>query len=309
MAEIDINKRTVEALIKCGVFDSLGVKRSALIASYEGIIDSEYNKHRNNISGQLDIFSLAGSDDMGVSESYSYPDMPEYSLRELLMLEKESSGMYFSGHMIDNYSLHAENLKAERISDILEDAEEDNLSKERRFQDKETVKIIGIITSKKTKIIKNGDTMAFLKLEDRYGEIEVIVFAKQYKKFLDEIFVENAVCIEGAISFEDGDEVRILLSNLLPLKSNADFGKRTEGEVAVQSKKEEKIYVKVPSISDSRIPSLTRLALINPGASQIIVYDSTEKRYHSLKDVRISTSDKVVLRLKSIFGEDSVVLK
>ena len=203
MAEIDINKRTVEALIKCGVFDSLGVHRSALIASYEGIIDSEYNKRRNNIAGQLDIFSLANSSDFASSESYSYPDLPEYTLRELLMLEKESSGMYFSGHMIDNYSLHVDSLGAERISDILEDAEESE-NNGKRFTDKQAVRIIGIINAKKTKVIKNGDTMAFIKLEDRYGEIEVIVFAKQYKNFSSEIFVENAVCIEGSISFEDG---------------------------------------------------------------------------------------------------------
>ena len=311
MAEIDINKRTVEALIKCGVFDSLGVKRSALIASFEGIIDSEYNKRRNNISGQLDIFSLSGSAGISVSESYSYPDMPEYSLRELLMLEKESSGMYFSGHMIDNYSSHTETLKVERISDIIEDADEENAMGGKRFSDKQNVTVIGIITSKKTKVIKNGDTMAFIKLEDRYGEIDVIVFAKQYKKFASEIFAENAVCIEGTLSFEDGDEVRILLSNLIPLQSNSDFKNSNSDKQSEINKpnKEQVVYIKVPTMTDSRLQSLTRLGLINPGAAKIVVFDSEQKRYHALKDVLISSNENVILRLKSIFGEDSVVLK
>ncbi len=308
MVDTDINKRTVEALIKCGVFDSLGVNRSALIASYEGIIDSEYNKRRNNISGQLDIFSLANSEDIGVSEAYSYPDIPEYSLRELLMLEKESSGMYFSGHMIDNYSLHAQSLKPERISDILEDADEENVTSERRFFDKQTVRLVGIITAKKTKVIKNGDTMAFIRLEDRYGEIEVIVFAKQYKKFATEIFAENAVCIEGTISFEDADEVRILLSELTPLESNSEFKNKNHAKSSTD-KREQAIYVKVPSVSDSRIPSLTRLGLLNPGSSKIIIYDAGEKKYHALKDVTVSPSEKLILRLKSIFGDDCVVIK
>jgi len=309
MAEIDINKRTVEALIKCGVFDSLGVHRSALIASYEGIIDSEYNKRRNNIAGQLDIFSLADSAAFASSESYSYPDVPEYTLRELLMLEKESSGMYFSGHMIDNYSLHADSLGAERISDILEDAEEsDNNGK--RFTDKQTVRIIGIINAKKTKVIKNGDTMAFIKLEDRYGEIEVIVFAKQYKNFSSEIFVENAVCIEGSISFEDGDEVRILLSSLTPLYSNSDFKNRSQASAKEeQPKKEQMMYIKVPSMSDTRLNSLTRLALINPGGVKIAVFDASQRKYHALKDVSISLSESVISRLKSTFGAENVVIK
>ena len=287
MSEVDINKRTVEALIKCGVFDSLRVNRSALMASYEGIIDSEQSKRRNNISGQLDIFSLASSTDIGACGAYTYPDISEYTLRELLMLEKESSGMYFSGHMIDNYSLHIESLHAERISDILQDAEEENAERE------------------------NGDTMAFIKLEDRYGEIEIIVFAKQYKRFSSEIFLENAVCVEGAVSFEDGDEVRILLSNLTPLETNSDFKcKRSSSDATAQKeKKEEVIYIKAPSISDSRITSLTRLALINPGNAKIVVYDSSQHSYHKLKDVAISPSEKVIFRLKSIFGEDCVVIK
>lgn len=309
MSAVDLNKRTVEALIKCGVFDSLGVRRSALIASYESIIDSEYAKRRNNISGQLDIFSLASSDQLGVSRSYSYPDVPEYSLRELLMLEKESSGMYFSGHMIDNYSLHTESIGSERISDILEDATEEDSSRQRRFSDRQSVKIVGIITAKKTKVIKNGETMAFIKLEDRYGEIEVIVFSRQYAKLSREIFVENAVCVNGQISFEDGDEVRIILSDLTPLLSNVDFNNKKEIEEPIAPKKESKIYIKVSSMSDSRLNSLTRLALINPGNKEIVVFDSAARRYHALKGTTISSAETVIARLKSVFGEDSVVVK
>ena len=309
MSAVDLNKRTVEALIKCGVFDSLGVRRSALIASYESIIDSEYAKRRNNISGQLDIFSLASSDQLGVSQSYSYPDVPEYSLRELLMLEKESSGMYFSGHMIDNYSLHTESIAPERISDILEDAAEDDSSRQRRFSDRQSVKIVGIITAKKTKVIKNGETMAFIKLEDRYGEIEVIVFSRQYAKLSREIFVENAVSVNGQISFEDGDEVRIILSDLTPLLSNVDFNNKKEIKEPTSPKPESKIYIKVSSMSDSRLNSLTRLALINPGNKEIVVFDSAERRYHALKGTTISSAENVIARLKSVFGEDSVVLK
>ena len=307
MAESDLNKRTVEALIKCGVFDSLGTRRSALLASFENIIDSEYNKRKNNIAGQLDIFSLAGSGNIGVSEAYRYPDIPEYSLRELLMLEKESSGTYFSGHMIDNYSLHVASLCADRISDILEDAEDNGENDVKRFKDKQTVRLTGIISSKKTKVIKNGDTMAFITLEDRYGEIEVIVFRKQYSRYSSEIFVENAVCVEGAISFEDGDEVRILLSSLTTLKSNTDFQNEKEKNNANTPSK---IYVKIQSVTDERkLSSLTRLGLLNPGKTSIIVYDMSTKKYHSMKDITVSPSDKVVSRLKTIFGDDSVVLK
>ena len=302
-----MNKRTVEALIKCGVFDSFGTRRSALLASFENIIDSEYNKRRNNIAGQLDIFSLSSSCNIGGSESYQYPDIPEYSLRELLILEKESSGTYFSGHMIDNYSLHVQSLGADRISDILEDAQDGAENEVKRFKDKQLVKLTGIISGKKTKVIKNGDTMAFITLEDRFGEIEVIVFAKQYQKHSSELFVENAVCIEGSVSFEDGDEVRILLSSLTPLKSNVDFQAKS---IADPQNEPTKIYVKIESMQDhKKLSSLTRLGLLNPGKATVIVYDTSTRKYHAMKDITLSHSEKVISRLKTIFGEECIVLK
>ena len=304
MSGADLNKRTLESLIKCGVFDSLGITRSALMSCYETILETEHDKARNNISGQLDMFSIGFESANTTSSVFEYPDIPEYSLRELLMLEKESSGMYFSGHMMDNYSKHAESLGVDKISNVIpSDDSEDN----RRYEDRQAVKLAGIITEKKTKVIKNGDTMAFIKLEDRYGEVEVIVFAKQYTAFSSEIFEENAVFIEGTVSYEDGDEVRILLSNIRPLTNNAEFN--SAPKAVETSKKEEALYVRVQTRDTKCINVLTRMALLNPGNARIIVYEMDSKGYSAFKDVKISSSEKVIARLKTTFGEANVILK
>ena len=300
MSSADLNKRTLESLIKCGVFDSLGVTRSSLMACYETILETEHGKARNNISGQLDLFSF-GFETSTTSSVFEYPDIPEYSLRELLLLEKESSGMYFSGHMMDNYSMHAESLKVDKISSVLPTDEGEGT---RKYEDRATVKLAGIITDKKTKVIKNGDTMAFLKLEDKYGEVEVIVFAKQYSAFASELFVENAVFVEGSVSYEDGDEVRILLSGIRPLTNNAEFK-----NVPSAPKKEETLYIRVQTRDTKCINVLTRMALLNPGNTKIAVYELDSKTYYGLKDVKISPSEKVLSRLKTTFGESNVILK
>ncbi len=310
MAGSDINKRTLESLIKCGVFDSLGVARSALISCYETILESEHEKTRNNISGQMDLFSMSQDSSAAIAESYVYPDIPEYSLKELLLLEKEISGMYFSGHMIDNYSKHIETLDTDKISDILASADEENQLDGRKYTEKQNVKIAGIITSKRTKVTKNGDTMAFLTVEDRYGEMEVIVFARQYQRYSSEIFNENAVLINGTLSFEDGDEVRLLLGSVEPLRSNTDV--ETEGETVknTESKPQEStIYIKLPSINDKRTPILTRMSLLNPGVAKVVVYDSETKKYSVMKGALLSTEERVIRRLVSVFGEGNVALK
>ena len=146
MINSDINKRTLESMIMCGVFDSLGTSRSALMICYENILDSEHEKVRNNISGQMDLFSAISSSPVA-SGGYKYPDVQEYSLKELLILEKECSGMYFSGHMVDNYSEHIAALNPDRTGDIIIETGDDYVSSGiSRYKDKSNVRVAGIIT-------------------------------------------------------------------------------------------------------------------------------------------------------------------
>ncbi len=302
MINSDINKRTVESMIKCGVFDSLGVARSALMLCYENIIDSEHEKLRNNITGQMDFFSTVTAKESVTN--YKYPQVPEYSVKELLLLEKESSGMYFSGHMIDNYSKAIANLKTDRISDIIEELSEDYPEKnDSRYKDRSPVSVAGIITAKKTKVTKNGDTMAFLTVEDRFAEIEVIVFARQYKQYLDNMLQEAAVFISGTVSVEEGEAPRILLSSLEPLNSNSEL------ERAAVKSTEKRLYIKVRGLSDNRINSIYRLAALNRGETKIVLYDESTKKYSVMKDVLISSSERVIERLSSMFSSENVIFR
>ena len=211
----DLNKRQVEALIKCGSFDGLGLYRSQLLSSYETIIDNVQQKNRNNPIGQMDMFSLGDID----VPSFEYPDIPEYSVRELLLLEKDASGMYFSGHMLDNYQNHLDDL------DVITTAElgETDDSGELIYSDKDRVKLAGIITSVSLKTTKNDDRMAFFKLEDKLGEVECIVFPKKYNEYYHEIFVDGAVYIEGTVSIKDDENPKILVNHLAPLTDNEHY--------------------------------------------------------------------------------------
>ncbi len=299
MIDADLNKRTVEYLIKCGAFDSLGVPRSALMQCYESIIDSEHDRSKNNIAGQMDLFSQASGATANVK--YKYPDIQEYPLRELLLLEKESSGMYFSGHLIDGFSRHLEAILPDKISDIIEQsAEEDEGGK---YKDKSQVKIAGIITSKRTKVTRNGEVMAFITLEDRFAEIEVIVFAKSYSKFSDILEDDAAVYIQGNISTEEGEAPRILLSSAAALIPDSEYSNTKQND------SEQKIYIKVPDLSDSRINNLKRISALNRGNAKIVLYDNSRGKYCVMKDTTVDPSDKVMARLSAIFGADSVILK
>ena len=309
MINTDINKRTLESMIKCGVFDSFGVTRSSLISVFEEILNSEHDKVRNNISGQLDLFSIEmGQHGDSSSPMYCYPDIPEYNLRELLYHEKESSGMYFSGQMIDSFSKHISSIAHDKISDILYDISNESSGTKTKYRDKSQVTIAGVISAKKTKVIKNGDTMAFIVVEDGTSEIEVIVFARQYQSFSDLIEKDYAVIISGSISTEEEEAPKILLSNATPLLSNSEFEAERSNKANVDTAKEKKLYIKVSNLSDSRIEKIVRIAALNPGKTKIVLFDESTGKYSQMKNALVECDEKVMNRMKSIFSEKSVVL-
>ena len=308
MPTSDLNKRTLESLIKCGVFDSLGITRNSLLNCYESILEAELDAKHSNIAGQFDLFSMGTVDDKIDTPTYSYPDLPEYSLKELLILEKESSGMYFSGHMIDNYSHHISKLDVDRISDILDDFSDESENRNTIYKDKATVKIAGIITAKKTKVTKNGSTMAFLTVEDRFSEIEVIVFAKQYAQFSADIFVDNAVTIVGNISAEEGEEPAILLSDIKSLLPDSE-DTVAQTMLSTEQTRTNYIYIRVKSQTDERIPLIYRISALNRGQTQIVIFDDSTRKCLAMKNILVDPTDKVIGKLRDIFGTDDVVLK
>lgn len=305
MADSDLNKRTLESLIKCGAFDSLGVTRSSLLSCYEGIVDSELDSKHSNVAGQFDLFSVGFGADSIEAPSYDYPDLPEFSLRELLILEKESSGMYFSGHMADNYSHHIAGLGVDKVSEILDDFSEEAMMTNPRYKDKSSVKVAGIITARKTKVTKNGSTMAYITLEDRFAEIEIVAFAKQYSAYYSELYVDNAVCISGNISAEEGEEPKLLLSSVEKLIPNTSYVE----EKSDSNGRKNILYIRVKDQKDERIPLIYRMSALNRGQTQIVLFDDSTRKSLAMKNIMIDPSDKVIAKLRDIFGQNDVILR
>ena len=316
MSEYDLNKRMVEALIKAGAFDNLGRTRRTLMASYEKLIDISAEKNRNNLSGQLDIFSMA--DSYMPEISFDFPALPEYSLREKLMLEKECSGMYFSGHMLDSYSENISELNTTPISELVYG---ENLT------DKQSVEIAAIVTSITVKTTRNDEKMAFVSVEDRYGEIECIVFAARYSKFSHLFRTDNALLVAGNLSLRDDEPPKIMVSSVRELIENSEFKKSDN----VKSQKEDsdnsvrsdtaqmedkktprgvpsKIFLRVPSLSSKEYLKAHNLALIFEGNTALFFYDSSEGKYIP-SGFGVDVTPYTVGEFKALLGEDNVALR
>ncbi len=311
MSEYDLNKRMVEALIKSGAFDNLGRTRSTLLKVYEKLIDIAAEKNRNNLSGQLDIFSVG--EEQSVSISFDFPDIPEFSLREKLMLEKECSGMYFSGHMLDSYS---DNIRELDVTPLSEIADSETLA------DRQPVKLAVMVNSVTVKTTRKDEKMAFISVEDRYGEAECIAFAAQYAKFSHLFRTDNALYISGSIALKDDEAPKIIISGVRELVENSEYEKLAKKK-SEEEKKEitkappkaesisgipSKAFVKVPDMSGEKYKKAFNLAAIFEGQTNLIFYDTSSGKYIST-NLGIAATPYVIAQFKALLGEDNVVLK
>ena len=151
----EMNKRAVENLIRSGTFDSTGAKRSQLMRVYESIMDSVAAQQRENLDGQMDFFSMsAGNAKQPATKEIPLPAIPEFTPQELMSMEKETTGLYLSGHPMDHYREEIQKLRAPTIASIIRDfAQEGGPT---RFADGQRITIAGVITSSKTKTTKNN---------------------------------------------------------------------------------------------------------------------------------------------------------
>lgn len=314
MAPYDLNKRMVEALIKAGAFDRLGDYRSQLLASFETLIETEQQKDKNNIAGQLDLFSMMDSEPISVPK-FSYPNIPEFSLKEKLLLEKEASGMYFSGHFIDNYEMQLHTLPHTPISEILN---------RESISENESAAIAGIVSSVTVKTTRKNEKMAFFTIEDRYGEIECLAFPAQYQKLYTLLHNDTALYLTGKLSLRDGAEEtpKLLVSTAQELTENQRFVKQQPPSDDCKSSHTpnlcnssdsnrapiSKIYVRVSDQKGILYQKAKNIIDIFEGTVPIIFYDTSLKQYIPYSH-GIDATPFVIRELISILGTEHIVVR
>ena len=214
-----VNRKCIESLIKAGAFECFPYTRSTLLASFESIIDTISDSERKTMQGQVSMFDI-GTEDKKLEEiKYHYTTLAEYSNRELLSMEKEMLGLYISGHPLEPLKQEIEeqtNINTLKMLEIKEQME--NLEQDVEYKDEQFVKYAGIITKVKKKYTKKNTIMAFVTIEDLYGECEIIVFDNCYNRYSNYLIEDNLVLVDGKLSIREDDDIKIVASSIRTLK-------------------------------------------------------------------------------------------
>ncbi len=291
MIDKDINKRAVESLIMCGAFDSFGIKRAQLMAVYEDVINSEGVSKKGNVSGQITLF------DEETPEEIDFPNINEFSNRELLKMEKKTIGMYLSGHPCEEYSDKISKITKFTIGDVLTAVEKDEEGNFQIVNDKICdgmfIKLCGIISTRKNKITRNSSQMAFVTIEDVFGSIEVLVFPKVLTKYSYLLEEESIVVIEGKLSLREDEEPKLLCETVSRIE-NVESVPKT-------------IFIKIPQKENSAIEKLKTVVASFKGDVSVCFYIEATKERISVPDaLKLSGTDNCLRELKNSFGDESV---
>jgi DNA polymerase-3 subunit alpha len=199
-----VNKRVMESLIKCGAFDSLGARRSQMMAALEDALDFGQQVQKERADPQMSLFDMGPEEDAAPLNLPPLPDLTEWGDRQRLAFEKEVIGFYISGHPL---------LRFDELMDKFTNADTVSLAE---LSDGAAVRVGGIVSGLKTIKTKKGEPMAFVSLEDMQGTVEVVVFSSLYAQAADLLAQDTALLIQGRLQKDEKGE-KIIAEAVVPM--------------------------------------------------------------------------------------------
>ena len=313
MYDRGLNRRALENMIRCGTFDSMGYRRSQLLSAMLFIMDDIAADRKRNVEGQFDLFGSL-DESSGKNADVPMPDMPEFSKADLMAMERETTGLYLSGHPMDEYRDVIRRLHTPTIGSILMDLDDE--ADNHNFFDDQKIRLACIVTAVKTKPTRNNSLMAYVTLEDDTGTMEMLAFSQalgQYGSYLQEGAV---LYVEGRLSIQEEKAPQIRCNFVQPLEQaakkavNSPYG---GGKHTIQGGSKSgivsdasHIYIRVPTITDERVSYIRKVLIMFPGQSQLILYaEDTQKRY----GIPCLIHTSLIRELNEVMGKENVVIK
>lgn len=290
-----LNKRALEALIRSGAADNLGPgvnldhDRAVMFAAMNEAVKTAEQSAANNSAGMMDLFGDVVPSSGGNDDVYSdFHRVRSWSIKERLHAEKETLGLYLTGHPIDEYDNELNHLVSSRIADLK--------------PEKSNQTVAGLVVAQRVMKTKRGDTMAFVTLDDRTGRIEIAIFADTYNQSRDLLLKDGLLVINGQVSYDDYNGMLKMRADTISLLSDVRQEKARELCLALESGK----------LSANFIHQLR--GLLEPyreGACPIVIDYQRSDAKASVRlgnDWRVRPEDELLERLRDHYGAGKVKL-
>ena len=286
----ELNRRALENLIKCGAFDETGANRAQLLQVYDSVLSSISYTKSKTIEGQFDLFSLDAEPETPEYDNEIMPDLQEFPKKTILEFERETLGIYLSGHPLDDHAELLKELKTESVASILNPE---------IHSDGDSVVTAGCLTSIKMKTTRNNSVMSYSMLEGPAASLELIIFPKVLQKCKDSMVQDHVVIVKGRISTKEDSAPQIICDDICDI---SEFENAKKVPCATFCK----LYLRIPHENSEQTMLVRAVATACPGELEtIIYYDDTKKRVRT----HVSNESPVLERLRDILGDENVVLR
>jgi DNA polymerase-3 subunit alpha len=305
-----LNKKAIESLIRAGALDNFPGNRAQKLGIFEGLVESAQTSSKNNLAGQISLFSMDGQDNSSFLGERVLPLANDYSKEDLIMMEKEMLGVYISNHPLDDVASQLEVITDMDSSKLLELEENENL------KNKMKVTIGGIVMGKRTFLTKKGEMMAFIQIEDLYGSFEVVVFPKTYEKYRDLIVEDKILIVKGDIDNKQEGSIKILakkiflLSEYERIKAETRADRENKEQKASNSKESEfMIKIAIPESFEENEGLLTFRSIAKSFRGDVpvaILTVKTGKKFKLNYDHWVKPTDEFYDEVRKTFGQDCI---
>ncbi|MEG1559484.1 MAG: DNA polymerase III subunit alpha [Clostridia bacterium] len=282
-----INKRMVESLIKAGCFDSLGLKRSQLLAVYDSVMDDASGDRRKKLSGQISLFDLSDKSE-NYDKEIALPNLREFPEKTLLQFEKDVIGIYLSGHPLNEFEKEMRRMSATALKVQQADGTGD-------FKDGAYLTIGGIISMLHRKNTKSGNgVMAFFVMSDKSGSVEVTVFPKTFSIYRDVLENDAIVCVSGRLNIREDQVNTILLETVKPLKSvNENM----------------RLFLRFKNDTERKKKEILELLRCFPGNVPVVFYnEDTKKQQLAPHELYINPETGLLAKIRAVLGSENIKL-
>ena len=308
-----MNKRAVESLIKSGALDCVCKNRNQMLSGYEAILDDIDSAQKRNIAGQINLFDTAA----GASKPiHILPNVEELEPSKLLAMEKETTGLYISGHPMARFQEMVSKNNCTLIADITS-AEERGSG----VADGTQVRVAAIVNSRRLKSTRGGEMMAFVRLEDTSGSMEMLVFPKVLAQCSQKLVEGSVVLVAAHVSVREEEEAKLICEGAsLPGEEPPALGRggaRVQAQApSTKPSKNAGVYLRVESSGApvfARVKNL--LSIFAPERSlepcdTVYFYFMDTKTYNVASRTLCVFWNPVLEReLKKLLGEENVVYR
>lgn len=298
-----VSKKNIKQLVLVGAMEDFEGNRRQQYEAVDDLFDDAKKQAERTASNQVDMFSLFGDAFDAVEVDRELPDLEDYSLNEIYRLEKENLNVYLSGHPLDEYK---DIIKSEGLMTLetYEDADtmDDEIEKDEQvvqvdefngFADGSIVECICMIIHSKEIFTKKNEPMAFLTVEDQYGEMEVVVFPRTFDTYHSNLVDDAIVLIKGKLEITDEGEPKIIADSIDP----ADTCKVKVDMLKIKVPKTDAPNIMLKSIDNvlGKKPGSTAVLLFLPDGSKL-----------AKRNPGVSIDEEVLEELQSMLGEENV---